>query len=248
MANLGALVGCVSLPVVHCRAMFRPALLGKLEGLRALDLGGHARGWLCTGAAALDEHLGGGIPCGAVTEIFGETGCGAWWLGLRALAQVQGKACALVEPTGNFFPPGAACLGADLSRLLVVREPNRKKALWALERIAREKQVGATLASINNLGDTEVRRLQLAAESSGQALMLLRPPAELSRASWGALRLLARSEPGPGRRIVVEVLRVRGGAMPRPILLELDDDTMAVHTSSLLSHRQDHAGRAQHTG
>ncbi|MCC7507959.1 MAG: hypothetical protein IT464_01125 [Planctomycetes bacterium] len=228
--------------------MFRPAMLAKLESLRALDLGGQARHWLCTGTPELDEHLGGGFACGAVTEIFGEAGGGAWWLGLRALAQVRAGVCAIVEPAGGFFPPGAASLGVDLSKLLVVREPNRKKALWALERVAREKQVCATLAAIGNLNDTEVRRLQLAAESSGQALILLRPPAELSRASWGALRLLARSEPGPGRQIVVEVLRIRGGAMPRPILLELDDDTMAVRTSSLLSHRQDHAGRAGSVG
>ncbi|HRJ79246.1 MAG TPA: hypothetical protein PLF37_12120, partial [Planctomycetota bacterium] len=173
--------------------MFRPALVGKLEELRAFDPGGQARSWACTGAAVLDDQLGGGLPRGAVTEIFGESGEGAWWLGLRALAQVQGKVCALVEPAGTFYPPGAACLGVDLSRLLVVRESNVKKALWALERVAREKQVSATLAAISKLNDTEIRRLQLAAESSGQALILLRPPAELSRASWGALRLLVRS-------------------------------------------------------
>ncbi|KAA0214598.1 hypothetical protein EDM80_06420 [bacterium] len=228
--------------------MFRPALVGKLEGLRALDLGGQAHGCLSTGVAALDEHLGGGLPCGAVTEIFGETGGGAWWLGLCVLAQVQGKINAVIEPAGSFFPPGAASLGVDLSRLLVVRESNRRKALWALERVAREKQVGATLAAMGNLTDTEARRLQLAAESSGQALILLRSPPELSRASWGALRLRVRSEPGPGRCIVVEVLRVRGARILRPMLLELDHDTMAVRTSALLPHRTDHAGRSQSAG
>jgi hypothetical protein len=198
---------------------------------------------LSTGIDALDANLNGGLPCGAVTEIFGEVGHGAWWLGLRMLSQVKDKNCALIEPAGTFFPPGAASLGVDLRRLLVVREKNRKRALWALERIAREKNVGATLAAVSNLTDTELRRLQLAAESSGQVLMLLRRPSELSRASWGALRVLVHAEPGAGqsRRVVIETLRVRGAMPPRPILLELEHDSMAVRTSALLPHRADHA-------
>lgn len=228
--------------------MSRSEQIGKLIGLSAPGLHTPARGCLCTGTPALDEHLAGGLPLGAVSEIFGEAGQGAWWLALRALAQIKGKVCALVEPAGTFFPPGAASLGVDLGRLLIVREPNRKLALWALERIAREKTVGAVLAAIHKLTDTELRRLQLAAESSGQALLLLRPPAELSRASWGALRLLVRGEPGPARRVVVEVLRVRGAAMLRPILLELDDDSMAVRTSALLPHRADQPRLAHHAG
>ncbi|MBK8207222.1 MAG: hypothetical protein IPK87_10625 [Planctomycetes bacterium] len=229
--------------------MFRPELPGKLAALRAVDL--HrpgARAYVALGVPVLDEQLGGGLPCGAVTEIFGEAGQGAWWLGLRTLAQVPAKACALVEPGGTFFPPGAASLGVDLGRLMVVRESNRKHALWALGRIAREKSIAATLAAVPKLTDTDLRRLQLAAEDSGQTLMLLRSPSELSRASWGALRLMVCGEPGPGRRVVVEVLRMRGAAMPRPILLELDDDSMAVRTSAVLPHRADHTGLAQTAG
>ena len=229
--------------------MLGRALIGKLGDLVVPGL--HtpaARTFLSTGTPALDDHLSGGLPCGSITEIFGDAGQGAWWLGLRALAQTKDKTCALVEPAGTFFPPGAAALGVDLHRLLVIREPNRKNALWALDRIAREKKIGATLAAISKLTDTELRRLQLAAEASGQALILLRPPAELSRASWGALRLLVRSEPGPGRRIVVEVLRMRGASMPRPILLELDHDSLAVRTSALLPHRADHPRFAHNAG
>jgi hypothetical protein len=229
--------------------MLKPSLAGKLGALRALDLESRgARKCISTGSPPLDAHLGGGFPRGAVTEVFGETGGGAFWLSLRTMAQCTTGICALVETAGTFFPPGAASLGVDLRRLLVVRESNRKKALWALERIVREPNVTAALAMVPNLTDIEVRRLQLAAEASGQALMLLRPPAELSRASWGAMRLLVRPEPGPTRRIVVEVLRMRGAAMPRPILLELDDDSMAVRTSAVLPHRADHARITHNAG
>lgn len=201
---------------------------------------------LALGIAAFDEEMKGGIPTSALTEIFGETGQGAWWLGLRALAAVREKAVALIEPAGTFFAPGAASVGVDLSRLLVLRESNRRQALWALERIAKDKSVGATLAHIEGMGETEMRRLQLAAESSGQALLLLREEQRLSRASWGALRLRVTSEPADSeRRIVIQTLRARGGFAPRPILIEIEHGTMAVRASSVLPHRADFAGLAK---
>jgi hypothetical protein len=214
--------------------------LGAVKGLSpALPLG----------IEAFDAEMRGGLPTSALIEIFGEMGQGAWWLGFKVLAAIRGKAIAIVEPAGTFFPPGAASVGVDLSRLLVLRETNRKKALWALERIAKDKSVGATLACVEGLGDTEMRRLQLAAESSGQSLMLLRAEHELSRASWGALRLRVSSEPSEeNRRIVVETLRARGGFMPRPILIEIEHGTMAVHTSAVLPHRAHHAGLANAAG
>lgn len=235
--------------LLHWGAMLSPELIDKLEALRgAGQAASGARACLPLGIVALDNHLGGGISCGAVTEIFGQSGQGAWWLALRALAGIKQKTCALVEPAGTFFPPGAAALGVDLGRLLIVRESNRKQALWALDRIAREKHIAATVAAIPNLKDTELRRLQLAAEASGQALVLLRPPSELSRASWGAMRLLVHAQPGSTRRLVVEVLRVRGAAMLRPMLLEFDDDAMDVRISALLPHRADHSGHAHRAG
>lgn len=201
---------------------------------------------LALGIAAFDEEMKGGMPTSALTEVFGESGEGAWWLGLKTLAAVRGKAVAVIEPAGAFHPPGAAAVGVDMSRLLVLREPNRKKALWALERIAKAESVGATLACIEGLGETEMRRLQLAAEASGQVLVLLREEQRNTRASWGALRLRVRGEPSGGhRRIVVETLRARGGFAPRPILIEIEHGTLAVRASSVLPHRAHFAGLAQ---
>jgi protein ImuA len=192
---------------------------------------------LATGVDALDSALGGGFPLGAVTELVSAPGHGGDWLALRAVLAAGGTS-ALLDHDGSFHPPGAAAAGVDLSRLLVVREGRRKEALWALERLAREPGLKVVLASLPGLTDTMLRRLQLAAESSGQVLLLSRPEKEVSRASWGALRLMVTAEPGDGaRRMLVDVLRARNGSMPRPVRIEVDDETGAVHASAVLPHR-----------
>lgn len=192
------------------------------------------------GIDALDEELGGGLPRGAVTEIIGPAGQGAQWLAVRALAACGAQAMAWVDPAATLYPPGLAAMGVDLSRLLLVRDPNARHGLWALERIARSPAVAVAVGQFGRLADTELRRLQLAAESSGQVLLLLRERADGARASWGALRLQVRAEPGAGpRRMIVETLRARGGLMPRPVRIELEHGTAAVHSSAVLPHRAD---------
>jgi hypothetical protein len=191
-------------------------------------------GYLATGLSALDAALGGGFPLAAVSEIISEPGHGGDWLALRAMLAADGV-CAVLDHDGSFHPPGAAALGMELSRLLVVREGRRKEALWALERLAREPGLRVVLAMLPGLTDTMLRRLQLAAEGSGQALLLLHGAEDASRASWGALRLRVRGEGGP--RMLVEVLRARHGRMPRPVRIEVDHETGAVRASAVLPQR-----------
>jgi protein ImuA len=192
---------------------------------------------LPTGIDALDAALGGGLPQGAITEVLSEPGHGGDWLAVRALLAADGM-CAVLDHDGSFHPPGAAAAGVDLKRLLVVRESRPKEALWALERLAREPGLKVVLAALPKLTDTMLRRLQLAAETSGQCLILLRSDSEAARASWGALRLRVRGEPGNGeRRLLVEVLRARNGSMPRPVRIEIDDDfKAALRAHPVLSH------------
>lgn len=186
------------------------------------------------GIAALDEQLGGGIPPAALIEIAGTDA--ADWLAMRMLAAHAGP-YAVVDSDNSFFPPGAAAQGVNLAKLLVVRETRRRQALWALERLSRDKNLQATVAWLPALTDTYVRRLQLAAEGSGQALVLLtEEPAKSSR--WCALRLKVTPRPttGAARQVVVEVLKMRGGATPRPVLIEVDDETGSVSGASVLPH------------
>lgn len=205
------------------------------------DKGG--AGALATGIDALDAELRGGFPRAAVTEIVSDYGHGGDWLALRALAHCGGD-CAVLDSDESFFPPGAAAAGVDLSRLLIVREKNVAQARWALERLVREPKLRATFAWLEGLSDTLLRRLQLAAERSGNSLILLRR--EARGATWGALRLRVRGLPvDEGRTLMVETLRARGGLMPRPVKIEVDDGALSVRMAAVLPHGAGDAQRAR---
>jgi hypothetical protein len=75
-----------------------------------------------TGIPQVDE-LTGGIPRGALTEIFGPASSGRTSLLLALMAQVTARkeVCALVDASDAFDPRSAAAAGVDLERMLWVR-------------------------------------------------------------------------------------------------------------------------------
>ena len=75
-----------------------------------------------TGIAEIDS-LTGGLPRGAVTEIFGAASSGRTSLLLSALtrATCRQEICALVDASDAFHPEFAAAAGVDLTRVLWVR-------------------------------------------------------------------------------------------------------------------------------
>lgn len=201
----------------------------------ARKLEGRSKDRLPFGIEALDAELGGGLPLGALTEIVSEPGHGGWWLAMRALAAVKGRV-GLLNHDDSFNPPGAALHKIDLSRLLVVRVRNKKDALWSLERLAKNTGLEATFAWLPELRDVELRRLQLAAERSKQAVILLRSEEEAGRSSWGELRLKVSGVPSDGPRTLdITTLRARG-AMPRPVRIEVDNVTGVVRGASVVPH------------
>jgi recombination protein RecA len=75
-----------------------------------------------TGVAEVDA-LTGGLPRGALTEIFGPASSGRTSLLLATLAQAtqRGEFCCLVDASDAFDPHSAAAAGVNLTRLLWVR-------------------------------------------------------------------------------------------------------------------------------
>ena len=75
-----------------------------------------------TGIAPIDT-LTGGLPRGALTEIFGAASSGRTSLLLAILAQAapRGEVCALIDAGDSFDPRSAQAAGVDLKRVLWVR-------------------------------------------------------------------------------------------------------------------------------
>lgn len=76
-----------------------------------------------TGIEPIDALLSGGLPIGAVTEMYGPECSGRTSSALSFVAQVSqaGKVCAWIDVSNTFDPPSAASNGVDLKRLLWVR-------------------------------------------------------------------------------------------------------------------------------
>lgn len=101
-----------------------PGALAEIEGVvPASRLGVRPQPrTIPTGIASVDE-LTGGVPRGALTEIFGPASSGRTTLLLALLAQMTAReeVCALVDASDAFDPHSAAAAGVDLERVLWVR-------------------------------------------------------------------------------------------------------------------------------
>src|SRR4029453_17238693 len=77
---------------------------------------------ISSGIPAVDS-ITGGIPRGAITEIFGSRSSGRTTLALSILAEAQARLeiCALVDCNDTFDPTSASAAGVDLTRLLWIR-------------------------------------------------------------------------------------------------------------------------------
>jgi len=183
-----------------------------------------------TGCAALDRFLpAGGFPCGSLIEFLtSDDGSGAVGLALLSAGQLcrQGKPLVVVDRTGQFYPPAAACLGISPQQLLIVQPRNHADEHWTIHQALRCTGVGAVLAWPATIDHRSFRRLQLAAEHGGGLGLLIRPPSTRREPSWAQVRLAV--EPLPGgtsrkRRLRIELLRCRGAAGNGTLELELGD-------------------------
>ncbi len=195
---------------------------------------------MATGWHALDKATGGGLFRGALNEIQVEDpACGvleALLPTLNHVSQSPGtprKFWAWVHPHRLPYPPALSQMGFDLDRWLVVQPHNLHEQLWALETILRSGLCQGLVTFMEpeqkqRSMDPAWRRLQLAA-SEGQSTALLLGSKHTSPASSpAALRILARPEPGSGRRrrLHIEILKCRGLAFADPVLLEWSHDAL----------------------
>lgn len=182
----------------------------------------------------------GRLPAGSLVELLAASeGAGAWTLALLlaqsatrgvpagAQAAVSERALVIVDIQECFYPPAAVKWGIDLARTVVIRSLRPRQAYAAFQQALRCPAVGAVIGWFERLSVLDVRRLQLAAESSGSVGLLLRPKGALRQPSFAALRLLLTplDSPTAARRVRLEVVRSQDGKAGHSILLEIDDET-----------------------
>jgi hypothetical protein len=161
-----------------------------------------------TGFAALDAALPWhGWPPGALTEILSPLTGGAFSLVFPALTSLsrEPRWLLLVDPPFLPYAPPLAASGMELRRLLVT-EPGGASA-WTAEQGLRSGACSAVLLWGGCWRGTELRRLQLAAETGGARVILFRDLEAAREHSPAALRLQA--EPSP-EGLTVTVLKQRG--------------------------------------
>jgi cell division inhibitor SulA/protein ImuA len=198
---------------------------------------------LPTGFGRLDRELpGGGWPTGTLTEILVDTqGVGEVGVLLPALAHVSraGRWQAWIAPPHLPYAPALAQAGIDLAKLIVVAPEAPRDVLWAVEQTLRSAVCGAVLAWPQPLGAaarvaprtdatgaasralkyTDLRRLQIAAESSEVLAVLFRPAQAAGEASPAALRLAVA--PHADGRLALHVVKRRGSAADAPVILDI---------------------------
>jgi cell division inhibitor SulA/protein ImuA len=175
---------------------------------------------ISSGFPGLDAELpGGGWPGGVITELLPEhEGIGEVRALGPALAHLsaKGRWVAFIEPPYLPYAPALEAAGIDLSKIMIVRARTKKEALWALEQALQSSVCGAVLGWPGEVGFTQLRRLQIAAEGSPVLAFLFRPPEAARQASPAALRLHLQGFKG---ELAVKILKRRGGPLARPILL-----------------------------
>lgn len=116
---------------------------------------------LSTGVTEVDA-LTGGIPRGAITEIFGPGSSGRTSLLYSALAYATAhdELCALVDTSDVFAPSAAATAGVDLEQLLWVRcASNLEHAFKATDLLLHAGGFGLVVLDIGDVAAKDARRI-----------------------------------------------------------------------------------------
>jgi hypothetical protein len=170
---------------------------------------------LPTGLDELDALLpGGGWPCGALSEILFEyDGLGELALLMPALAELTRRRQRVVFVAPPYIPyaPALGAHGLDLN-YVVQLQTTANEGAWSAEQCLRSGSCGAVLGWLHEADYTQLRRLQLAAESGDALAFLFRPACAASKASPAALRLQLRAD---AAQVDIEILKCRGNLDPR---------------------------------
>jgi recombination protein RecA len=190
------------------------------------------RVWECvpSGIPTLDTAIGG-LPRGAIVEIFGAPSSGRTSLSLTILSTLiqNDEVCAFVDGRDAFDPESGAAAGIDMRRLLWVRCRNLDQVLRSTDLLLQGGGFGAVALDLSDLPEKAIHRVPLAVwfrfqrilENTPTVLLLLGRERAAKSAASVALRANLKaswqglaSAPSHGlllahTHVDVEILRVR---------------------------------------
>jgi len=153
-----------------------------------------------TGIAEIDS-LAGGLPRGALTEIFGPACSGRTTLLLSALAArtARAEACALIDGCDAFDPHSAEAAGVELKQLLWVRCRNMEQTLRATDLLLQSGGFGFIALDLGDMRADVLRHVPLeswfrfrrAVEDTPTILMVLEPESNAKTCASLVLRMEA---------------------------------------------------------
>ena len=144
------------------RAQLETAL-GERASSPFTDLEARTSDCVPSGIPSLDTAIGG-LPRGAIVEIFGAVSSGKTSLAWSMLAgrTQSGEVCALVDGTDAFDPESGAAAGIDMRRLLWVRCRNMDQILRSTDLLLQGGGFGAIALDFSDLPQQAIRSVPLA--------------------------------------------------------------------------------------
>ena len=116
---------------------------------------------MSTGIAAVDSLMGG-LPRGAITEIFGPASSGrtSFMLSVLAHAAAQNEVCALIDTSDVFDPISATNVKLNLDQLLWIRcDANVENAFKATDLLLQGGGFGLVLLDLGDVAGKDARRI-----------------------------------------------------------------------------------------
>lgn len=158
---------------------------------------------IATGVAHIDSLAGGGLPRGAITEIFGPASSGrtSFLLSTLAAATNHEEVCALVDMNNTLDPESAGRANVNLDRLLWIRcDNNLEHAFKATDLLLQGGGFGIVMLDLGDLSAKAARRIisswwfrfRRVVENSPTALLVITQ--DLSVRSCAALSLEMKNE------------------------------------------------------
>lgn len=177
-----------------------------------------------TGIAPLDA-LTGGLPCGAITEIFGPPSSGrtSTMVSILTEATAHDEVCAIVDGNDAFDPKSAAASGLELNRLLWVRCHKLDQVLKSTDLLLQGGGFGRVVMDLSDIHVSHVRSIPLASwfrfqrtiEKTPTVLVVMSPESVVKSAAALVLRMEMRGAEWStllnGLHSNVEIVRSRRG-------------------------------------